>query len=113
MGFHCSGTAESIYAPTFLRVLKGCTDVKRHQRAIAIRGKGKASTNEGPVKTVTSSHPTILCDCAAILLQHKNTHMNLMQRVLSLLLNAGHTSKQVQDYCILSPSLNIILWTVF
>ena len=34
--------------------------------------------------------------CAAILLRHRNTHMNLVQRIISTLLYSGHAPKQVR-----------------
>ena len=37
----------------------------------------------------------ILCVCAAILLKHRNIHMNKLQRIVSLILYNGHASKQV------------------
>ena len=33
--------------------------------------------------------------CAAILLCHHNSHMNLVQRIISTLLYSGHAPKQV------------------
>lgn len=36
--------------------------------------------------------------CAAILIIHQNSKMNLIQKLASLILYAGHTSKQVCTY---------------
>ena len=33
--------------------------------------------------------------CAAIILRNKNMNMNLVQHIISLILNTGHASKQV------------------
>lgn len=38
--------------------------------------------------------------CAAILINHQNSKMNLAQKLTSLILYAGHTSKQVHMTCI-------------
>lgn len=37
----------------------------------------------------------IICTCAAILLKHRNPKMSLLQKIISIILYAGHTSKQV------------------
>ena len=42
--------------------------------------------------------------CAAILLRH-NTHMNLVQRIISTLLYGGHALKQVCNFLIIFLSL--------
>lgn len=72
--------------PTLYAVLKSCTDVKRRKRNLG--------------KNATSAHPyqrneMILGLCASILLRHRNVHMNAVQHVISLILNAGHSGKQV------------------
>ena len=36
-----------------------------------------------------------LCVCASIILKMQNSHINLVQGLLSLLLKSGHASKQV------------------
>lgn len=46
----------------------------------------------------TSNRPTpkiVLCVCDSILLRNANANMNLLQQLVSLVLNAGHASKQV------------------
>ena len=75
------------YAPTLFSVLKGYVEVKRRKCATACK---KARRSNQP------SNSTILGMCASILLRHKNANMNLFQRVVSVLLNAGHVSKQVE-----------------
>lgn len=42
-----------------------------------------------------SNTDTVIGVCAAILLNHKNPRMNLVQKINSLILYAGHSSKQV------------------
>ena len=37
----------------------------------------------------------ILGFCASILLKHRDVHMNAVQHVISLVLNADHSGKQV------------------
>ncbi len=69
-------------APTLLQILQGCTRTKR--RGVSTRGK-----------TYTVPDNTIIGLCAAILLCHRNTQMNLVQRIISVLLYSGHTPKQV------------------
>lgn len=72
--------------PTLYAVLKSCTDVKRRQRNIG----GKCTS----VHAYPSSE-MILGLCASILLRHRNVHMNAVQHVISLILNVGHSGKQV------------------
>ena len=100
-----------VNGPTLYNILKGCVAVKRRERAAVTKTKGaKKNAKEGPEggtkssgkcmteKTVKSKRPsdsTVLGMCASILLRHKNLHMNLVQRMVSIMLNNGHSSKQV------------------
>lgn len=43
-----------------------------------------------------SSTDAVIGMCAAILIKHRNSRMNLVQKINSLILYAGHSSKQVQ-----------------
>lgn len=70
------------HAPTLFRVLQGCVDVKSRSRSTRRASKRPNST-------------IALCVCGSILLRNRNARMNLLQRVVSILLNAGHASKQV------------------
>lgn len=79
------------HAPTLFNVLKGCVGVKPRKRLSSKRSK-------------RPNQLIILCVCGAILLRNKNANMNLLQRVVSLILNAGHVSKQVQQF-----SLHVVL----
>ena len=47
------------------------------------------------VPTQRPSVTTVIGLCAAILACNKNLHMNLVQRMIALILNCGHASKQV------------------
>ena len=38
----------------------------------------------------------VLGICAALLLRHRNHHLNLVQRIMSLILHCGHAGKQVR-----------------
>ena len=42
-----------------------------------------------------SNTNAVVCTCAAILLKHRNPKMSLLQKIISLILYSGHTSKQV------------------
>lgn len=66
----------SANAPTLFEVLKGCTTTK---------------------KTRTNRAATIGM-CAAIVLQFHYHRMSLVQRILSLILYAGHSAKLVGQY---------------
>jgi len=72
--------------PTLYAVLRGCTNVKRRVRSA-----------QNPVhhEKEISRNKVILGVCASILLHHKNMHMNALQHIISLVLNAGHSLKQV------------------
>ena len=61
------------HVPTLLQVLRGCTI---HMK------KGNLM------------HSTI-CVCATIILHFKNQKMNLLQRIISFVLYAGHSAKLV------------------
>ncbi len=37
----------------------------------------------------------VISTCAAVLLNHRNPKMSLLQKIISLILYAGHSSKQV------------------
>ena len=71
------------HAPTLFKVLKGCVSVKSRKRP-------HCKVSKRPNQSI------VLCVCGSILLRNKNANMNLLQRVVSLLLSAGHVSKQVQ-----------------
>ena len=71
-------------APNLFQVLKACVDVKRRKRI-----------SEGRRKTRITSNTVVLGVCAGVLLRHCNHHMNLIQRLIALILHAGHSAKQV------------------
>lgn len=70
------------HAPVLLQFLTGCVHVQRRVRK-------KVKKNCSPKKN------SIVGLCAAILLRNRNTHMNLFQRIISVILDAGHASKRV------------------
>ena len=61
-------------APVLLSIMKGCTPKKADPERIK----------------------PIICTCAAILLKFRNPKLCYFQAVISLLLHAGHASKQVR-----------------
>ena len=69
--------------PTFHAVLDACVDVRRQRQRIPI------------LKPRRCSNEVVVGVCAAIILRHRNHHMNLLQRLISLILHNGHSSKQV------------------
>ena len=75
-------------APTFLRLLTACANVKRRERA---KKNGKRGKPTRPGKEVTVGI------CAAILLRNRSPKMSLVQRLVSLILHRGHASKMVYN----------------
>ena len=74
-----------VKAPTLHQVLMGCINVRQRERV-----------RKGPHRKSTRVHKhAVLGICAAILLRHRNQNLNLVQRLLSLILNSGHAGKQV------------------
>lgn len=69
-------------APTLHRVLQGCVNIRRRER-----GRSR--------KTHHVHNSAVLGVCAAILLRHRNQHLNAVQRIFSLILHSGHAGKQV------------------
>ena len=59
--------------PVFLHILQECTRTRKPR----------------------PNQDAVVCVCAAILLKHRFAKMSLLQRVLSLILYAGHSGKQV------------------
>ena len=70
------------FSPVFYQLLKEC--VHRKRRKVSKRGTSYAADDA-----------TVIGMCAAILLRHRNTHMNLVQRIISTLLYSGHAPKQI------------------
>ena len=64
------------HAPTFLKILEACTRT-RHYR---------------------NNRLGIIGVCTAILLKFRYHHMSLVQKILSVVLQAGHSGKQVNNY---------------
>ena len=72
-------------APTLLQLLKGFVEVK--QRRVSAKGKARQLPDNATISI-----------CSAILLRHKNQHMNLLQRIISMILYSGHTNKQASSF---------------
>ena len=70
-------------APILHKLLKVCVEVKRKKRPV------KSSFRVG--------NDAAMGGCAAILLHHKNQHMNALQHIISLILHRGHARKQVKS----------------
>ena len=79
-----------VKAPTLLSLLHACVDVQRRQRK-----RGKVSSSGKKSKSRLTSNTAVIGVCAGIILRHANHHMNLVQRLISLILDNGHSSKQV------------------
>ena len=52
-------------------------------------------TSATKTRVLRSNTDAVIGMCAAILLNHHNSKMNLIQKIISLILYAGHSSKQV------------------
>jgi len=74
-------------APTFYRILEACVNVKRRKRV----------TKKKP-RMHCPSNSAVLGVCAALVLRHRNRNLNLVQRIVSLILHSGHSSKKVLLY---------------
>jgi len=62
-----------VKAPIFVGILRACLKTRRNRQ----------------------NTDAIIVICASILLKHRYNKINLVQKVLSLILYAGHTGKQV------------------
>ena len=69
----------TVHAPVLLHILYASTRTRR----------AKANRN------------AVVCVCASILLKHRYQKMSLVQRILSVILYSGHTSKQVISLCMI------------
>lgn len=79
-------------APVLHKMLKVCVDVMRKKRPAMARVSNDATMGV----------------CVAILLHHKNQHINALQHLISLILHHGHAGKQVK-----TPHCNGILAVIF
>ena len=73
-------------SPVFCAVLKEC--VERKRRKVSKRGTSYKVDDS-----------VVIGMCAAILLRHRNSNMNLVQRILSTLMYGGHAPKKVHVTC--------------
>ena len=60
-------------------------------------------------KTDRDNQKAIIGMCASILLKHRYSKMSLVQKIVSVILYAGHTSKQVSMTLILNRKNFILL----
>ncbi len=92
------------YAPTLFQFLKGTVHVKRRVSRKQKKALEKSSRKQKH-KTNRPSEVEIIGVCAAVLLRSRNLHMNLLQKMVSLILNGGHASKQVCVHCNMTLAL--------
>ena len=78
-----------VHAPTLVQLLKCISEVKHYVRSSDVSLAKKNKSNDFTAGL-----------CLSILLRHRSMHMNLVQKAISLILNAGHASEQV-IFCIL------------
>lgn len=85
--FSWDGVADELErrAPTLHAILKECVEVKRRERPSKKRRRG----------SYRPSNSAVIGICACILMRHKNQQMNVLQRMISLILQRGHAGKQV------------------
>ena len=83
-------------APTLHSLLCSCIEVKRRQQCST---KGKKTKSNRP------SNTAVMGVCTAILLRHNKVHMDHLQRIVGVLLNAGRALKQVCYSISYHPSL--------
>lgn len=79
------------HSPTLFAILNSCVSIKRRRRKMMSKKTGHAKK----FKPRQASNTMVLGIVASILLRHRNQHMNLIQRIVSLILHNGHSSKQV------------------
>ena len=77
------------HAPTLYRILQACVDVKRWERV--------SKDRRTKPRSYYVNNSVVLGICAAIILRHCNTSMNLVQRIISIVLHCGHAAKQVME----------------
>lgn len=77
------------HTPVLLSILQSCTQTRRPR----------------------PNRKAIVGICAAILLKHRFGKMSLIQRILSVVLYAGHAGKQVTQHCLCTCSeTSELLW---
>ena len=93
-----------VHTPTLYQLLKGMVEAKRRVRCPKSgmtpgkggrRGESAGQKGGDDKATKRPTSMAIIGVCAAIILRNKNMHMNLVQHIVSLILNTGHASKQV------------------
>lgn len=89
-------------APLLTAVLRGIVCVKRRVRVRKLRRRKKQASHR-------PSDTAVLCICAAIMLRHRNVHMNMLQRIVSLILYNGHASKQVCKRLMMAEIIRLMI----
>ena len=89
--FSCEGVLAEMEAcaPTLLSILRMCTSAPKRPR------KGKRQKHRKTINKPIPDASAAISVCAAILCRHRRPSMSLLQRVVSLVLYEGHSSKQV------------------
>lgn len=93
--------------PTMYHILKGCVEVKRRTRKLKPRCRKPANKGKKRSGQNKPSATAVIGLCAAILLRNKNIRMNLVQKLVGLILNCGHASKQVHACVIKVITINL------
>ena len=86
--FDCDSVISEMekYTPTLLKILKEVTKPHKKRKKQAHKRNDRASSNK---------QNAIIATSAAILCKNHNLSMCLLQKIISLILQAGHSSKQV------------------
>lgn len=78
-------------APKTLSLLRSCLASRKPSKATNVKSKGRT-------KSRVFECDNVVAVCCAILLRGRSQRMNLLQRIVSLILYSGHSSKRV-CYC--------------
>ena len=73
------------HAPSVLTLLRGCL-------------RGRKPSKQKKMKSRTVNVDLLVSVCCAILLRGRSQRMNLLQRIISIVLYCGHTTKRVSTF---------------
>ena len=92
--FDCDSVISEMekYTPTLLKILKEVTKPHKKRKKQAHKRNDRASSNK---QNDANKQNAIIATSAAILCKNHNPSMCLLQKIISLILQAGHSSKQV------------------
>ena len=87
--FNCDSVITEMekYTPTLLRILKECTK--------PLKARKKKTQQKRPQVTSPNNQHAVIAMCTAILCKNRRPSMCLVQKMISLILQAGRASKQV------------------